>query len=114
MTNSVLDQDTDFAKALGFTKDETASLLQYYGLADCFDEVKKNYDGYAFAGIEIYCPWDVIKFCEAAIASKRQKRDVNYGNYWVSSSGNDIIRQFLDALSPKDVGIMQQLLDGKV
>lgn len=75
---------------------------------------KKNYDGYAFAGIEIYCPWDVIKFCEAAIASKRQKRDVNYGNYWVSSSGNDIIRQFLDALSPKDVGIMQQLLDGKV
>ena len=113
MTNSVLDQDIDFAKALGFTNEETASLLKYYDLDDCFNEVKKNYDGYCFAGIEIYCPWDVIKFCEAAIASKRQNRRISYGNYWVSSSGNEIIRQFLDVLGAKDVEIMQDLLNGK-
>lgn len=29
-----------------------------------YDEIKMWYDGYRFGKVEVYCPWDVINYCD--------------------------------------------------
>lgn len=54
--------DPYFRDGFGFTENEMAELLNYYGLDDFHDTVRDWYDGYQFGNTSVYCPWDVIKF----------------------------------------------------
>ena len=60
------------------------------------------------------CPWDVVSFC-AENHEKIRKPDSNIiaDNYWINTSGNDIIEEFMGFIEPEDVDLMQDLLDGK-
>ncbi len=53
---------TRYGGAFGFTQEEVAEMLTYYGLSENLDEVKKWYDGYLFNDIEIYNPWSILKY----------------------------------------------------
>ncbi|MDE6672813.1 MAG: AAA family ATPase [Ruminococcus sp.] len=48
--------DNLFASYFGFTESEVREILEYYNLSDCFDKIKKWYDGYLFGETEIYNP----------------------------------------------------------
>ena len=48
----------------GFTDAEVRNLLQYYELVDHYDIVKEWYDGYRFGNIDVYCPWDILNYCD--------------------------------------------------
>ena len=109
--NTVFSRDVELATGVGFTKDETIDMLDYYGLSSFNNIVKEWYDGYNFANHEMFCAWDVVKFCAEAIRLENCQ-DMIPQNYWVNTSSNDLINQFLGFLTKKDAEDMQTLVDG--
>ena len=65
-TNSILDEEYD--ETFGFVDDEVKEMLHYYGQDTHYETVKEWYDGYRFGDTEIYCPWDVIRYCKSLCA----------------------------------------------
>lgn len=54
---SVIDKDDDsISQGVGFTREETRSVLAYYGLEDYAEHAARNYDGYNFGYVPMYCP----------------------------------------------------------
>ena len=111
--NTVCSQGTLLSAAIGFTEGDVRELLDYYGLTSRMDDVKRWYDGYLFAGQEIYCPWDVVNFCSEAL-ELRTPETYEPENYWAGTSDNGVIAEFLEFLSNEDVDQMQTLVDGGV
>ena len=109
--NTVFSRDVELATGIGFTKDETIDMLDYYGLSSFNNTVKEWYDGYNFANHEMFCAWDVVKFCSEAINLADSQKMLPQ-NYWVNTSSNDLINQFLGFLTEKDAQDMQTLVDG--
>lgn len=109
--NTVCSTNENLAASIGFIEDEVKKLLNYYGLADRSKDVKAWYDGYRFGSSEIYSPWDVLSFCQDALASNDAKT-AEPDNYWINTSSNDAIDEFLGFLTEEDAGRMQTLLDG--
>lgn len=89
-TYSILDHK--FSDAFGFTESEVIQLLEAAGLSARLDLVKSWYDGYIFGKTAIFCPWDVINF----VSDCGDDSDMEPGNYWQDTSGNDIISNFVD------------------
>ncbi len=75
----------------GFSDDEVKELLAYFGLSEHYGEIKRWYDGYRFGSTEVYCPWDVLNYCDLLRANPERKPE----NYWINSSGNDVIKRFV-------------------
>ena len=115
MICSILDSGKkDISQGIGFTQEETHEVLSYYGFTDYYDEVKNNYDGYHFGTSHMYCPWDVMNFCNDNYEMLGENRNlIRAGNYWINTSGNDVIEEFMGFIEPEDVDLMQDLLDGK-
>ena len=84
--------DVEFDEYFGFTEAEVQNLLQYYGLTDHYDIVKEWYDGYRFGNIDVYCPWDVLNYCDTL----RSNPDALPQNYWINTSSNDAVRVFIE------------------
>jgi len=42
--------------------------------------------------MSVYCPWDVVKYTQAL----RRNREAMPENYWANTSGNDMVRRFID------------------
>ena len=112
---SILDSgDDDISRGIGFTKEESEGVLAYYGLTDYYEDVRNNYDGYHFGTTHMYCPWDVMNFCNDNYRKLSKDRNlIQAGNYWINTSGNDVIEEFMGFIEPEDVELMQELLDGK-
>lgn len=83
-----------FDEYFGFTDREVREMLEYYGVENRYASVKEWYDGYRFGNVEVYCPWDVINYCdELTDDPEAEPRD-----YWSNTSGNDIVRHFMERL----------------
>lgn len=83
--------EVQFDEAFGFTDKEVRELLEYYELSDHYNEIKEWYDGYQFGNAEVYCPWDVINYCDAL----RVEPDAQPKNYWSNTSSNEAVRRFI-------------------
>ena len=112
---SILDPGKkDISQGIGFTREEVQEVLTYYGLSDYYEEVRNNYDGYHFGTSHMYCPWDVMNFCNDNYEMLGENRNlISAGNYWINTSGNDVIEEFMGFIESEDVDLMQDLLDGK-
>ena len=109
--NTVFSRDEALSTGIGFTTDETNMMLDYYGLSSFNNIVKEWYGGYNFANHEMFCAWDVVNFCAEAIGLKNCQ-DMLPQNYWINTSSNDLIYQFLGYLTKQDAVDMQTLVDG--
>ena len=56
--------DVRFDEYFGFTDSEVELMLKYYELSEYHDVIKEWYDGYQFGKVGVYCPWDVISYCD--------------------------------------------------
>ena len=112
---NVLDSENDqLSQGIGFTEEEANEVLSYYGLDEYRDEVKNNYDGYNFGTVHMYCPWDVMNFCnENYRKTGHTDKKISPKNYWINTSGNAAIEDFMGYIKSTDVDKMQDLLDGK-
>lgn len=84
-------KDLQYNEYFGFTDAEVRQLLAYYDVMDKYDAIREWYDGYRFGALSVYCPWDVVSYCHAL----RMQPAISPQNYWVNTSGNDIIRRFI-------------------
>lgn len=100
--------DEYFNDSFGFTDDEVRELLAYYAREEAIDTVRDWYDGYQFGGISIYCPWDVIKYTQTL----RKNRKAIPENYWANTSGNDMVRCFIDKADQTTRNEIEQLIAG--
>ena len=111
---TVLDIQEDFSSAIGFTEEEVNQVLDYYNLSNYKDMVKENYNGYYFGRTRMYCPWDVMNFCSDFYKEvQNEEPRITANNYWINSSGNDIIKEFMGFISTEAIDKMQQLVDGE-
>lgn len=83
--------DVQFDEYFGFTDQEVKDMLDYYGFSDRYDEVKEWYDGYQFGNVGVYCPWDVINYCDTL----KVDPDAQPRNYWLNTSSNEAVRRFI-------------------
>ena len=83
--------NTRFDEYFGFTDEEVKEMLKYYGLDNAYSAIKEWYDGYQIGNADIYCPWDVINYIDLL----RSEPDARPKAFWMNTSGNDIIRKFL-------------------
>ena len=81
-----------FDEYFGFTDEEVQKMLRYYGLESRYGAVKDWYDGYRFGNVDVYCPWDVINYCDELLSDSEMEPK----NYWSNTSGNQIVRRFLE------------------
>ena len=88
--NSIVDIDHD--EQFGFTDDEVMKLLLDYDRSERYPDVKEWYDGYHFGNADIYCPWDVINFAKKLVSDPSARPSA----FWINSSGNDMVRRFVD------------------
>ena len=111
---TVLDIQEDFSSAIGFTEEEVNQVLDYYNLSNYKEMVKENYNGYNFGRTRMYCPWDVMNFCSDFYKEVQNKEPrITANNYWINSSGNDIIKEFMGFIHPDAIDKMQLLVDGE-
>ena len=101
--------DSRFDEQFGFTDDEVRKLLAFYQVENRFDETKEWYDGYHFGNVDVYCPWDVINHVD------RIKDDPNARPeaYWINTSGNDLVRRFVDKAGKTTRNEIERLIAGE-
>ena len=83
--------DERYDEYFGFTDTEVREMLKYYEIEDHYEEVKNWYDGYQFGSVEVYCPWDVLNYCDKL----KDHGDSFPENYWINTSSNDAVRKFI-------------------
>ena len=83
--------DERYDEYFGFTDTEVREMLKYYEIEDHYEEVKNWYDGYQFGGVEVYCPWDVLNYCDKL----KDHGDSFPENYWINTSSNGAVRKFI-------------------
>mgnify|MGYP000444184720 CR=1 FL=1 len=98
-----------FDEFFGFTDDEVAEMLKYFGLSDYHETIREWYDGYQFGKEEIYCPWDVLNYIREHIGD----RNVPPKLYWINTSGNEIVKKLIRRADSGMRDEIEQLIEGK-
>ena len=101
--------DTRFDEQFGFTDTEVRTLLSDYQMEDRFVEVKEWYDGYHFGNADVYCPWDVVNFVDRA----KDDREARPEAYWINTSGNDLVKRFIDKANKTTKSEIERLINGE-
>lgn len=93
----------------GFTDSEVRAITEHFECTDKFYLIKEWYDGYRFGNAEVYCPWDVINY----IYLLRSEPDALPKPFWINTSGNDIIRNFISMAKTGTRKELERLIDGE-
>ncbi len=101
--------DVRYDEYFGFTDKEVDEILTFYGLSSYKDVVREWYDGYRFGNVDVYCPWDVINYCDQLLADP----DAEPENYWANTSGNDLVRRLLKRADQTTRGEVERLINGE-
>ncbi len=104
---SITDAQSD--ERFGFTDREVRDITRYFGCTDRFDLIKEWYDGYRFGNADVYCPWDVINY----IYLLRSEPDALPKPFWINTSGNEIIRDFVQMAKAGTRKELERLIDGE-
>ena len=100
--------DVRYDEYFGFTEKDVSEILNYYGLTARQDVIRDWYDGYLFGNVNIYCPWDVLNYCDALLSDPRATPK----NYWANTSGNNMVRRFIGKADQNTKNEIEHLLDG--
>lgn len=98
-----------FNEYFGFTDEEVNEMLTFYGLEAHKEEIKDWYDGYRFGKEQIYCPWDVISYCDDLLADSA----VPPKNYWSNTSENALVKRFVYKADQTTKDEIEQLINGE-
>lgn len=100
--------DVRYDEYFGFTESDVKAMLDFYGLSSHRDEIRGWYDGYRFGNVDVYCPWDVINYCDVLLADPSAEPE----NYWANTSGNDLVRRLLKKADQTARDEIERLING--
>ena len=93
--------DSEFTEYFGIMEDEVEEALKDFNLEYDLEDVQKWYNGYLFGDTKVYNPWSIINFL------KRGKLK----SYWVNTSGNGLIKLYLQKLKDEIFDDFSKLLN---
>ena len=93
--------DSEFTEYFGIMEDEVEEALKDFSLEYELEDVQKWYNGYLFGDTKVYNPWSIINFL------KRRKLK----SYWVNTSGNGLIKLYLQKLKDEIFDDFSKLLN---
>lgn len=97
-TNNIFSRDFD--EEFGFTENEVAEILSYYGHSERFDEVKEWYDGYRFGDADIYNPWSIFNYVRNGFETD---------SYWLNGGNPALILESMNLNGPNAVKAISDL-----
>ena len=100
--------DVRYDEYFGFTNADVDEMLTFYGLSSYKDVIRDWYDGYCFGDTDVYCPWDVINYCDELLAAPGTPPK----NYWANTSGNGLILRLLEKADQTTKDEVEELLNG--
>ena len=95
--------DDKFTEYFGVVETEVVQALEDFDLEYELDDVQKWYNGYLFGDKKVYNPWSIINFLS----------DEKLRPYWVNTSGNGLIRLYLEKLKNDIFDDFSKLLKGE-
>ena len=101
--------DVRYDEYFGFTDTDVDELLEFYGLFSYKDAIRDWYDGYRFGDTDVYCPWDVINYCDELLAAPNTPPK----NYWANTSSNDLILRLLEKADQTARAEVEEVLNGE-
>ena len=101
--------NVQYDECFGFTDAEVRKILKDYGLSAQYADMKEWYDGYRFGNTDIYCPWDVIRYSKSLCMDEEAKPE----DFWSNSSGNAIVRRFIDKADASTKNEIERLIAGE-
>ena len=101
--------NVQYDECFGFTDAEVRKILKDYGLSAHYADMKEWYDGYRFGNTDIYCPWDVIRYSKSLCMDEDAKPE----DFWSNSSGNAIVRRFIDKADASTKNEIERLIAGE-
>lgn len=101
--------DTRFDEQFGFTSQDVRQVLEDYGLSAHFEEIREWYDGYRFGKADVYCPWDVVNYVDLLVDNP----DASPQAYWINTSGNDLVKEFVDRSDATTQDEIERLIAGE-
>ena len=113
--NTVLATNKDLTGIIGFTEEDTYKFLKDYELENFSEKVKEHYDGYKFCDKEMFCPWDVVNFIDENYKYNLngETDSIRTNNYWLGTTSDKSLYDYLGYLTDSDNKKMQDLVDGK-
>ena len=93
--------DSEFTEYFGIMEDEVEEALKDFSLEYELEDVQKWYNGYLFGDTKVYNPWSIVNFL------KRGKLKA----YWVNTSGNGLIKLYLQKLKDEIFDDFSKLLN---
>ncbi|MCL1802600.1 MAG: AAA family ATPase [Eubacteriaceae bacterium] len=83
--------DEEYSSHFGFSENEVAAMLSYYGLGDRMNDVKEYYDGYRMGSHKVYNPWSVVNACYDMIPEPGAELE----RHWANTASNSLVRDIL-------------------
>lgn len=92
-----------YSQYFGLLEDEVEEALKYYGIEYKLDEVRAWYDGYNFAGTEVYNPLSILKYI----------KEKELESYWINTSGNALIMEIIANSDDRVIKDLEKLFEEK-
>lgn len=100
--------DERYDEWFGFTDSEVRKMLETYGLSEHYQITKEWYNGYKFGKTDVYCPWDVINWCDLLMHTKKPEPQ----DFWANTSSNDMVRRFVNQADRRTQEDIEKLIAG--
>jgi hypothetical protein len=92
-----------YSQYFGLLEVEVEEALRYYGIEYKLDEVRAWYDGYNFAGTEVYNPLSILKYI----------KEKELESYWINTSGNGLIMEIIANSDDRVIKDLEKLFEEK-
>ena len=104
--NSIL-SDT-YSESFGFVQAEVDELMEYYGIEEKREDMRKWYDGYLFGDTEVYNPWSVLNQAK----TWARKPNALPEKWWSNTSSNNIIKTLIEHSDDEMKALVERLING--
>ena len=105
--NSILSKK--YSEHFGFVQSEVDDMLEYYGLSEKREELKKWYDGYLFGNTEVYNPWSVVYQISKWLYDLGEMPKA----HWINTSSNAIVRTLVEQADETVKEQIESLIQGE-
>jgi len=95
--------DSEFTEYFGIIENEVEESLKDFDLEYELSDVQRWYNGYLFGDTKVYNPWSIINFLKKGKLKP----------YWVNTSGNGLIKLYLQKLKDEIFEDFSKLLNQK-
>ena len=92
-----------YSQYFGLLEAEVEEALKYYGIEYKLDEVRAWYNGYNFAGTEVYNPLSILKYI----------KEKELESYWINTSGNALIMEIIANSDDSVIKDLEKLFEEK-